>query len=69
MFILYSFPSINIADLCARFWEELLIVLHSPDPDSPVYNLIFKLMTATLPHLMFPEVCSLLFIECRMLIV
>lgn len=56
MFILYSFPSIDIADLCVPFWEELLVVLQSPEPGTPVYQLVYQLMTASLPHFKFPSV-------------
>ena len=53
---LYSFPSMDIAELCVDFWLELLTVLSPPDANSPVYPLLQQLIDASLPHLAFPEV-------------
>ena len=33
------------------------MVLQSPESGSPVYQLVYQLMTASLPHLKFPSVC------------
>ena len=53
---LYSFPSMDIAELCVDFWLDLLTVLSPPDANSPVYLLLRQLIDASLPHLVFPEV-------------
>ena len=62
---LYSFPSMDIAELCVDFWLDLLTVLSPPDPNSPVYHLLRQLIDASLPHLVFPEVDCLRHCYCR----
>lgn len=56
LLILYSYPSSEIAVLCVDFWNELLTVLSPPQPGSPVYHLLVRLIDASLPHLAFPDV-------------
>ena len=56
LFTLYSFPSMEIAELCVDFWIDLITVLSVPEPNSPVYALLNQLVNISLSHLSFPEV-------------
>ena len=42
--------------LCVDFWNELLTILSPPEKGSPVYQLLVRLVDASLPHLCYPEV-------------
>ena len=67
LLVLYTYPSSEIAVLCVDFWSELITVLTPPEPGSPVYHLLVRLIDASLPHLVFPEVgtaCTFSFCFC-----